>query len=147
MDPIDPTRLHATEAEFREIVLDRVKLASRLAISREIWEDTTIRTMFDWMADQLIVQIEAEILAQKHYRHSRLVEWSFPSSPWQHVKARLGGRFGRWIRRTWPVVETLKHVRIDYEAQTMFPEATVRYPKDLGPQVRAVLDTPHVWTD
>lgn len=137
------------ESEIREIILERVKLRSGVAISKELLDQATVRVSdtLGWAADQMAVALDTEILAQKHARHSRLVEWSFPATPWQHLKARLGGRFGRWVRRTWPVIETLKHVRIDYEAQTMFPEATVRYPKELGRPIHVVTDVPTVWTE
>jgi hypothetical protein len=145
------------EVAFRELVLERLKVASVGRISRQLLVEAEIRTVMEMMADQLAVELSAHVLAHSTVRKQHRLVVEYPATAWDHVKATLarwtwqgGGvkvhglrtephpaprrlrRLVSWWLRRHPVRVTAEAVSVDFSEYATFPEAQIAYPKDLG---------------
>ncbi len=125
-------------AHYREVVLDRVKVASRGHITREALADRAeVSLMLDMVTDSLIVNLESFVLG--HDRKTvrwQLVEYR-PASWWEYLKRRHAPR---WFLDRYPVKHQRHERTLSLPLRSLYPEAPA--PPGLGPVVFHTMDPP-----
>lgn len=133
--------------EVQELILERLKVASRVNIGRQLLEDAELHTMWDIASDTLAVQLSTFLMShQVAEDHARaLVE--HPATWWDHLKRDLAvwavpfhpgrrrqplKRLVSWWLRRHPVRVTAYTVNLRVRDLATFPENDQVYPKSMG---------------
>jgi hypothetical protein len=147
-------------AEFgmhmKEVVLDKVRLGSRIAMDAQIWSDMrmNVSNAMDTLADQVVFQFETTVFQEKlpPQTITKRVEWckdvvveiQQPKSPWQFLKERARcSRWWYWLFKYLPepVYTTFKHskqicesqdITLDLHHSVIYPEAKAIASPDMG---------------
>lgn len=122
-----------TDEEFVQSVthtLEQKKVAANLLVTRE----ASLRVRPDDITDNLVVQLESYVLAEKLVGDTKEVSGAipFPTSPWQFFKHRHAGSWWlRWLVERRPV-RTENHrweTSVTFERYNHYPESTLRVPE------------------
>lgn len=122
-----------------KIILDRLKFGTQTRISRQVLESARISTWEDIVTEQLVVALEAEVLAEKLTGDTTTVSRSeyIPANWWDYLKRDVwytdldNDRIMRWIAKRWPVrwkTQTFT-VTVKLERYAKFPHATIALPE------------------
>jgi hypothetical protein len=143
-------RLPATiETETLEFV--KRKIASRVHVARALLEEAEIRQVMDMATEQLVMELSTYALADHLQTLEKRVVFTFPATPWDHLKDRLAAwGFKHWRERigpmltprallanwcTWyvtrhPIRESAKAMHVSFVEEAIFPDARLRIPRD-----------------
>lgn len=154
-----------SEIEVREIVLDRLKVATRQAVSREaLLGAAEVRTMLDCMTDRMIIDLTTYLLAHRQVDKRERITVTYPATWWDAFKRDLRrwavGRVYRRRRRVFARL-ALRYVRrhpiridahvvtVDFTEHASYPEAKIALPPDQfgRPVIIQQLDTQVVGYD
>jgi hypothetical protein len=139
---------------FNQEVLNQVRVANRQRVSYEVASGLTdwdMSYLDDDITQTQVRQLEASVLQHKCpqetvYARGR-VAVELPETWWQHWKMdHTGSRWWGWVARRWPVRTRIitmaaAQVAATIDKSVLFPQATRRYPNELGrPVVWLALD-------
>lgn len=133
----DSTRANseALTSELARVILDRLKFASQTRISHQVMQSAKLHAWEDIATRQLVLALEAEVLAEKLVSETIAAKTKVPASWWQHFKMTncyigLGNDpVMRWFERKWPVKYVDREVKVTFTRYAKFPEATIKVPE------------------
>ena len=100
MRPIDPNAV-----AFREVALERLQYACQKAFPPAMLDQLSVERVADIVTGGVVYQFRAAIFAQR--LDEQVVR--YPADWWQALKQRFAPR---WFVRRWPVLETIKTMRL-----------------------------------
>lgn len=126
-----------SEPSFERVALERVKIGVSERIPRYVLDNLELGIWEDHAMDTLVTHFRSEVLAKTlgTAEKSEAVYFEAPASWWQMFKATYALSWWlSWLVDRWPVrYEThTKWATVTFATQAAFPDATVRFPKELG---------------
>ena len=117
-----------------QILLHWRKVATTCNLSPNMVADAEIHEWLDVVADNLALSLSSFVLSDKLETKKVVREVTVPETWWQHTKMVHFPTFSKWMRRP-PRMRT-HTLTVDVENEVAFPQAKVRYPRELGKPVR-----------
>jgi hypothetical protein len=126
-----------SELSFEQIALDRLKIGVSRHIPRYILDNGELGFWVEGMSDTVVSHFRSEVLAHTFSTETaeKQVRFQVPASWWQAFKATYALTWWlSWLvdRRPVRYRTEAKTAHFRVATQAIFPDATVRYPKELG---------------
>lgn len=128
---------YLSETSAEQIILERLRVGASHRVSNYILQNMEVRQWVDNLSDSIAYQFRSDVLARTLGTDRATVPVCFehPASTWQMFKhSHRDGRWLGWMARRWPVrmTEVAKYATFETKERVAFPDATIRFPKELG---------------
>jgi hypothetical protein len=125
-------------APAKDILLERLQVASRTVISDELAAamaaTTGWRVFVEPLSGRMVAELRAAVYARTLDRQTVTLGVDTPTSPWQAFKERRFDRnpIGRWWLRRWPVRHDHFESSHTFTVRETYPDATFVLPPEFG---------------
>ena len=123
-----------------QFVLDRLRFGVTSRVGATMRESAKIHVMEDFITRQLVVALEAEVLAEKLVGGTATASRSEPKTWLDYLKRDVWytdlahDRIMRWIAKRWPIQYRKVILTATFDRYALFPEANIALP-ELGKPV------------
>ena len=113
------------------LTLEQLQVAARNVLSPSILQSARIDEISEIITGNLVHQLSVYLMADELAPVTKTFSYETFGSWWQHTKAVAFPTFSAWMRR--PPRMQRHQVTVNVRNWATFPQATIPYPKELGP--------------
>ncbi len=109
------------------VVLHKLRFEVAKKVGRNVAESLRLKAR---IVDDMLLEIEGFVLADRLMQQDIQVTFPFPSSWWQHLKLALMCHLPKWLTQRMNVRKSYYHHTIRLEKYLVYPKSKMELPED-----------------